>query len=306
MTKIGLVTVLFKSDDVLPGFFKSIARQSFKNYILYLVDNSYNETTNQIIQKLQAEYPLTAVQHINTGGNTGVAAGNNTGINTAFKEGCTHVLLLNNDIEFEQPVVFSKMVELSGSRNGAMIVPKIFYFDSPKLWMAGGYMNKLRALGIHFGMGKPDGPAFNVPKYITYAPTCFMLIPKAVFEKTGMMDEKYFAYYDDTDFVLRAVRAGCTIFYEPSLVILHKVSSSAGDNSPFYVYYSNRNKIYFIRKNLKGFKRYFALCYTLLSRVAFWLQFDAARKKKVVQGLKDGFKIPVEKDAVTSVPAQSA
>ena len=293
MATIGLVTVLFKSNDVLPGFFKSISIQDYTNYILYFVDNSYNEDTTQLIENLQTQYSLTAVRHINTGGNTGVAAGNNAGIKAAILEGCTHVLLLNNDIEFQQSFVFTQMMNLSLSKNNAMVVPKIFYYDNPKLWMAGGYMDKWRALGVHYGMGKKDAPAFNKPRYITYAPTCFMLIHKSVFDKVGYMDEKYFAYYDDTDFVFRAIQAGKTLYYDPSVVILHKVSSSTGDNSAFYVYYSNRNKIYFIRKNLRKVRKWVALLYTIFSRIFFWLKFDTARKKKLVEGIGDGFKIPV-------------
>lgn len=40
MAKIGLVTVLYKCDEVLPDFFKSISIQTHKDYILYLIDNS--------------------------------------------------------------------------------------------------------------------------------------------------------------------------------------------------------------------------------------------------------------------------
>ena len=175
-----------------------------------------------------------------------------------------------------------------------MIVPKIYYHDEKKIWMAGGYMDRWRALGVHYGYNKKDEPKYNVAKHVTYSPTCFMLIKREVFDTTGIMDEKYFAYYDDTDFVLRATRLGYKIWYEPSLELLHKVSSSVGTNSTFYVYYSNRNKIYFIRKNFKGPQRYFALLYTLISRIAFWLGFDKARKQKLVQGLKDGFKMKWE------------
>lgn len=295
MAKTGLVTVLFKSDEVLEGFFKSIFIQDEKDYILYLVDNSWNETTTQLIATLSARYPLTSIKHINTGGNIGVAAGNNTGIRASLADGCTHVLILNNDIETDQPFVFSRLLASSREQQDAMVVPKIFYYDSPKLWMAGGYMDWWRALGVHYGMGKADGPAFDKPRSITYAPTCFMLVPAAVFATTGLMDEPYFAYYDDTDFVVRAQKAGYKLYYEPSVVILHKVSSSAGENSPFYVYYSNRNKIYFIRRNMRGFRKWFAIGYTLLSRVAFWLRFDKTRRKKLVQGLKDGFRLPVVK-----------
>jgi hypothetical protein len=291
MARIGLVTVLYKCDEVLPDFFKSVSIQTHKDYILYLIDNSASQETDAMIARCLAQYPVTAYKHINTGGNIGVAAGNNAGIKLSLEDNCDHVLILNNDIDIPQDYMFSQLVSLADEKGEAMIVPKIYYHGESKLWMAGGYMDEWRALGVHYGMNKEDGPAFNVAKHCTYSPTCFMLVKKEVFEKVGIMDERYFAYYDDTDFVLRATRLGYRIFYDPSLVLLHKVSSSVGTNSPFYVYYSNRNKIYFIRKNFKGIRRYFALCYTLLSRVAFWLGFDKVRKQKLIQGLKDGFRM---------------
>jgi GT2 family glycosyltransferase len=293
MATIGLVTVLYKSDDVLEGFFKSISTQSYKDYILYLVDNSVNDLSDGLIAKYLQQYPVTDYRHIKNSGNMGVAAGNNTGIHLAFNEGCSHVLLLNNDIETEGNDVISKLVSVC-EEGETMAVPKIFYYDTRRIWMAGGYMNKWRALGIHYGYNKKDAPKFNKGKYISYAPTCFMIIAKEVFDKIGYIDEKYFAYYDDTDFVLRATKAGFKLYYEPSVSILHKVSSSAGTNSLFYVYYSNRNKIYFIRKNLKGLNRYFAISYTLVSRVLFWLRFDPERKKKLVSGIKDGFRLSIK------------
>jgi hypothetical protein len=280
---------------VLPGFFKSIAGQTHKNYILYLVDNSASPATDAIIAKCLSEYLITDCRYLKSDGNIGVAEGNNIGIRHSLADGCTHVLLLNNDIEFDQDYVFSTMVELAEKKEEHLIVPKIFYYGEKKLWMAGGYIDKWRGLGVHYGYNKEDGPAFNVAKHCTYSPTCFMLITKEVFEKIGIMDAKYFAYYDDVDFVFRALKAGYKVYYEPSINILHKVSSSVGTNSPFYVYYSNRNKIYFIRKNFKGFFRYFSLLYTLLSRVVFYFRFDKERKKKLISGLKDGFRYPVTK-----------
>ena len=295
MAKIGLVTVLFKSDNVLPDFFKSIAKQTHKDYILYLVDNSPNSISDKIIEECLAENPITEYKHIKNTDNPGVAEGNNIGIRQALDDNCSYVLLLNNDIELEQDLVFSTMLSLCEKQGEKIIVPKIFYYNTHKIWMAGGNMNKWRALGIHYGDGKDDGPEYNMAKYITYAPTCFMLIESSVFKTVGLMDEKYFAYYDDTDFVFRALKAGYKMYYEPALTVLHKVSSSTGGDSTFYVYYSNRNKIYFTRKNLKGIVKYFAILYTLFTRIFYYLRFDTAQRKKLVQGLKDGFKIPVSK-----------
>lgn len=293
MPKIGLVTVLFKCDNVLPDFFKSIARQTHKDYILYIVDNDPNANTDRVIQDCVSKHPVTEYRHIKSNDNIGVAAGNNIGINQSLTDDCSHILILNNDIELEQDFVFSTMLSLCIDNNYSIVVPKIFYYDSRKIWMAGGNMNVWRALGTHNGYNKPDAPEYNIGKLITYAPTCFMLIESSVFRKVGLMDAKYFAYYDDTDFVFRAINMGYKMYYEPAVTVLHKVSSSTGGDSSFYVYYSNRNKIYFIRKNLTGFVKCFAIFYTFFTRIFYYLRFDKAQRKKLVQALSDGFKISV-------------
>lgn len=292
MATIGLVTVLFKSDAVLPGFFESIARQNHRDYILYLVDNSPAAASDAVIKDCLAQNTITTVVHIKNTENIGVAEGNNIGIRQALADHCSHIILLNNDIELEQDFVFSKMLTHC-EKGEKIIVPKIFYYDTRKIWMAGGSMNKWRALGIHYGDGKADAPEYNVAGYITYAPTCFMMVESSVFKTVGLMDAKYFAYYDDTDFVYRALKAGYQMYYEPALTVLHKVSSSTGSNPAFYVYYSNRNKIYFIRKNLTGLVKLVAFGTTFFTRAWYYLKFDKERKTKLVQALRDGFNIPL-------------
>lgn len=291
MSKIGLVTVLYKSDEVLDGFFKSVSKQTHKEYVLYLIDNSVNEQSNKVIADCIAAHPIAAYRHIKNADNVGVAKGNNIGIEAALNDSCTHVLILNNDIEIEQETAFASQLVLS-EKGEQIIVPKIYYPDRT-IWMAGGAMNKWRALGIHYGFNKTDNNSYNVPKFITYAPTCYMLVNSAVFEKVGMMDEKYFAYYDDTDFVYRVCKAGYKLYYDPSVTIVHKVSHSSGGDSSFYIYYSNRNKLYFIRKNFSGFLKYFAIGYTFFTRFFYYLRFNAESRKRLVQGLKDGLSYPV-------------
>jgi GT2 family glycosyltransferase len=294
MSKLGLVTVLYKADDVLEGFLRTVYKQDFKNYVLYLIDNSSNNKTNELVAQLLQTYPIASFQHIHAGGNIGVAAGNNLGIQKALVDQCDDVILLNNDIELVEDFVFSKMLSIAQQQKEVIIIPKILYFDSRKVWMAGGYMDNYRALGVHYEGDDANAARFNVAKHITYAPTCFMFIKRKVVDQIGIMDEKYFAYCDDTDFVYRAIQANFKLYYEPSLTILHKVSSSSGgDNSLFYIYYSNRNKIYFIRKNYKGLRKYFAIGYTLLARSIFYLRFDKERKAKLITALRDGFKMKI-------------
>lgn len=290
MARLGLVTILYKSDEVLEDFFKSLHIQTFKDFSVYMVDNSASVRTNEIIASCLEKYLIPDFHHIDTGANIGVAAGNNIGIKSALADGCDPILILNNDIFIEQDFLFEKLMKRAESE--CLITPKIFYFDTRKLWMAGGHMDYWRALGVHHGNHASDAPEFNQEGYITYAPTCFLLVRKEVFDAIGYMDEKYFAYYDDTDFVLRALRQGFQLWYEPSLYLLHKVSSSSGgDFSSFYVYYGNRNKIYFIRKNFSGLHKLWLLAYTLASRFIFYLKYDSANKKQLIKAIRDGFSL---------------
>ena len=69
MAKIGLVTVLFKSDDVLDGFLKSLSMQTFNDFHLYLIDNSANDNTDKLLKELVDRYGLTNYTHICTSSN---------------------------------------------------------------------------------------------------------------------------------------------------------------------------------------------------------------------------------------------
>jgi GT2 family glycosyltransferase len=290
--KIGLITVLYKSDVFLDDFFKSIAKQTHQNYILYLIDNSYNETSTALIVSLCSKYNITHYEHINSGGNIGVAEGNNIGLKPALASNCDYVIILNNDIEIIEANAFELLLSSAIKNNVEIVAPKVLYYDTKAIWYAGGYLDNIRALGVHYTSKQANDPRFENEKIISYAPTCFVLVNSKVFNSIGTIDKTYFAYYDDTDFFYRCAKANIKTLYVPQPVILHKVSSlSGGDSGPFYIYYANRNKIYYIKKHFKGIRKYFALFYTLLSRTVFYIKFNKLQRENLVKGLKDGFKL---------------
>src|ERR1700744_1410575 len=117
MGKLGLVTVLYKCDDVLEGFFKSLSLQDFRDYHLYLIDNSPSLHTDLLVSNLINEYPITAYTHIKNDQNVGVARGNNQGIELSLIENSEYVLLLNNDIEFYQPFLIGEMIKYARDKD---------------------------------------------------------------------------------------------------------------------------------------------------------------------------------------------
>ncbi|MDE3105626.1 MAG: glycosyltransferase family 2 protein [Acidobacteriota bacterium] len=277
--KIGIVTVTYNSGQVLPEFIESIERQQYRNFVVYAVDNASKDDTIAVLQGWQ---PKNLVVMANQD-NRGVAAGNNQGIRAAIADGCEYVLLLNNDVAFEADL-FGGLVEGLQQYSCAMTTPKCYYYE-PKdvLWCAGGYFQpRLAYRNLHYGENERDTGQFDTPRAVTYAPTCCVLIRREVFAAVGLMDERYFVYSDDTDFMLRCLRAGQELYYLPELKLWHKVNSLTGTASPFSMRYGVRNRAFFITKHVATpFRQVALLSYAAYYTLRFLLCKDSYQAWKI-------------------------
>jgi GT2 family glycosyltransferase len=296
MPAIGLVTVLYNSNDVLKGFFKSLGSQVNVDYHLYFIDNQNSADTEELVAALNRQYPILGYTYIKNTYNAGVATANNQGIKASLNAGTQYTLLLNNDIEFDQPNFLEQMYKKAVDDQEALIIPKILYYDSRKIWMAGGSILEYKGIVSHIGMDHDDGPEYSKPAYFDYAPTCFMLMDNKIFDDIGTMNEDYFVYYDDTDFLYRAKKAGYRILYMPELIVLHKVSSSTGGSeSTFSLFYNHRNRLYFISQYDNLAKKTIAFGYTFFSRLIRYLNYNKSQREAVNKGLKDGMLLSFKK-----------
>ena len=307
---IGLVTVLYKSEGVLSGFFNSLRNQMYSNMRLYIIDNSPDEKSVNIAKGFGSTLDLPVLFLINRD-NPGIATGNNQGIKLALRDGCDYVLLLNNDIEFA-PDTISNMVVHAKQMRESIVVPKILYYDAPVLWYAGGYLSWILGTSVHRGSLQNDLHQYDIEQHVTYAPTCFMLLKSEVFLKTGLMDESYFVYYDDTDFVFRALKY-YNILYFPSSVVLHKVGFSSGgiteDNLVLRLgrksmrmsykrlastgYLLFRNQAYYIHKNYPPVFRSFITAIAVIKSFIGIIAYDDSRLKRMsilIKATRDGIR----------------
>jgi GT2 family glycosyltransferase len=97
-------------------------------------------------------------------------------------------------------------------------------------------------------MGKPeeDVKAKTVTP-IDYATGASMLVRRQLFDEIGLLPERYFLYFEETDFNIRAQRAGWKVLLEPRSRVLHFRRSWGSVPAPYYVYYFVRNRILFGR-----------------------------------------------------------
>jgi len=255
MEKIGVVTVTYNSDKVLQPFLSDLFAQSFHNFNLYVIDNASEDKTLKILDDLNDN----RVNQIRNHSNIGVAAANNIGIKKALEDKCSHILILNNDIEFSN-TLFKDMLVSIKKENCSMMTPKIMYHsDKDIIWYAGGGFKKSNGyLPYHNGFNENIKNNNYKSLYVDYASTCCLLIKKDVFETIGYMDEKYFVYFDDTDFLFRVKKEGVhKIYYDSQITLFHKVGSLTKSltkefersyRTHFFLKQNIRNHIYFLRK----------------------------------------------------------
>lgn len=250
MAKIGIVTVLYNSETVLEDYFKTLSEQTFKDFILYVIDNKSPDNSLALSKLLADQYRdsyKTVI--IENSDNLGVASGNNIGVFAAQNDSCDYILLSNNDVVLKNDCI-EVLLKTLQEKKLDMIIPKIMFYDAPMIWCAGGKYKLLSGTTAHYGYRMTDDGSFDNYRTCDYSPTCFMLIRNEVFQEIGFFDEKYFVYYDDTDWVYRCKLAKKKLAYEPQALMWHKESTSTGGMmSDFYLHYNTRNKYYFCKKH---------------------------------------------------------
>lgn len=278
--KVGVVTVTYNSSGVLPEFLDSLKSQRYENFVVFAIDNASKDGSVTDL----TQYADSRIRVIANDKNLGVAAANNQGIVAAISEGCEYILLLNNDVVFKADL-FSSLIDGLKKSGGDMTAPFMYYHDRPKvIWAAGGKYQPLFGFRcFHLKEGETDDGQFCSVYPASHAPTCCVLLKREVFAAIGLMDERYFVYHDDTDFMLRAHYAGLKLFCLPYAKLWHKVSSLTGGESEFSIRYGTRNRAFMI---VKFMGRFLSLPYRVMYRFLYLLRFITGRDSRQTLRLK--------------------
>ncbi|MGD0765407.1 MAG: glycosyltransferase family 2 protein [Dehalococcoidia bacterium] len=281
---VGIVVVNYNGAAFIGDFARSLLRVDYPNFRLVIVDNSSRDGSDEQLRALFPEAIL-----LRQSGNLGTAGGNNAGIRHCLDAGLDYVLILNNDTVLTDAFL-TTLVAAAGPRT--IVVPKILYYQDPTLISthAGGF-------DWRFGLfkntyhGKPDGPATNKPRDLQTASFCCALVPTAAFREVGLLDERFFMYYEETDWLEQALAKGYRLLYHPQAVIYHLESASSGGGwmTPFKHYYATRNRLYLVKKHAQS-RVWFALftLYFLGTRLAYLARYAFRRQWRLMRALTLG------------------
>lgn len=237
----------------------NIEKDNFESSII-VVDNSSTDGSVEDIRHYISSGKYDGIKIIENKKNLGFSGGHNIAIKYALESGADYVLILNNDTYVDKHFLIELLKVAEKNRDIGIFVPKIYFapgFEFHKdrylesevgkvLWYAGGKMNWANVIGQHRGVDEVDRGQYDKTEETEIATGCCMLIKKEVFEKVGMLDSKYFLYYEDSDLSMRIKKAGYKVMYVHKSIIWHKNAGSVGGSgSKLQDYYITRNRLLF-------------------------------------------------------------
>ena len=200
------------------GCLTALRECTYQRMTLVVVDNG---STDNSVAQIRAAFPDVLV--LKSGTNLGFAGGNNLGIRNALTHGADYVWLLNNDTK-PDPHALSALVAkaLTDTTIGA-VASICYYADSPstvQAW-AGARVNLWTGSACLSIKPRPD-------EWFHALNGTSLLISRAAIENIGLLDERFFLYWEDTEFCLRLRQHGWRLAAAADSRVLHKVAASTG------------------------------------------------------------------------------
>lgn len=233
-----------------------------------IVDNAAHEGN---APTLRQSFPHVTL--IENARNLGFAGGSNVGIRAAMARGADYVLLLNDDTEVAPDFLRSLVAPAESDPSIGILGPKIYYFDEPRIiWFAGGDVGRYGEVS-HRGVDQVDEIDDGSPlavEDVGYVTGCAMLVRRAVVEAVGALDERFFAYYEETEWCARARRAGFRVVYVSGGRVWHKVTRTQRETSRLYLYLMARNRLLYLQAGHASGSVVARACLSLLRTAVSW------------------------------------
>jgi len=246
--RVSVIVLNWNGRDDTLECLESVRRIDYPDFDVVVVDNG---SADGSVDAIRGRFP--SVRVLETGKNLGFAGGNNVGIRDALGRNVEYVFLLNNDTVVDAGVLRHLAVAAESTPEGGIFGAKIYYYlQRDLLWFAGGKWSEEESNFLHVGQHEiDDGKRYAELSETDYACGCAFFVKSEVFRAVGLLDERFFLTFEETDLCYRARRVGFKSYFVPAAKIWHKVSvSMGGEGSLLFTYFIARNRLLWAEKNL--------------------------------------------------------
>ena len=215
--------------------------------------------------------------------NYGFAEGNNIGIRFALRLlNPPYILLLNNDTVVERNFLTNLVVSMLDNKKIGICQSKILLKNDPERVDAIGISLDIFGRAHQIGHLSSNASIFNEKREIFGACACSAFYRTKMLKQIGLLDEDFFAYYEDVDISWRARLYGWICECNPNSIVYH-IHSSSG--SKIKDYFLARNEIFYLIKNapIKTIFYYF-----IQATISIPFQLLKQKNKKIILKIVQG------------------
>jgi GT2 family glycosyltransferase len=238
MSGVTAIIPTWNRRDLLERVLESLRGQTRPPQEILVVDNGSEDGSIQMAAAKGARV-------IQLGRNAGFSKAVNRGIREA---NTSWVAVINNDVE-AVPDWLERLLE-AASQPAAWFATGRLLSASRRDRIDATYDLVCRGgCPWRAGHGCPDGPQWGRSRWIRLAPFTAALFRAELFDRVGLLDERFESYLEDVDFGLRCALKGYSGVYVPEARAYHTGSATLGAWHPDTVRRTARNQVFLVAKH---------------------------------------------------------
>lgn len=262
---ISVIIPAWNGSKLLPPCLDSLRAQTYKHFRVLVVDNASSDDSPRVVQD---SYPEVELVRLNR--NRGFTAAVNEGI--ARSTG-TLVALLNQDVEADPNWLEAIADAAHRHPKAGAVACKIMLFGRRDHFHSAGDSYRRDGIPVNRGVWQKDDGQYDVEEEVFSACGGAGAYRRQLLHQIGGFDESFFMYLEDVDLAWRQQLSGWQTIYAPRAVAYHHLSASGGGVTASY--YTGRNTIYVVAKNMPG--PLLRRCLPLMVAAQFRIFTDAAK-----------------------------
>ena len=237
---VTVIVPVWNRRDLLEPLLRGLRAQTCPIVELLVIDDASQDDSAALAEALGARTIRMAVH-----------GGFAKAVNRGIRESRTPLLaIVNNDVELA-PDWLEKL--------SAALTPDVWFTCGKILDVAdrgridGTYDAVCRG-GTSWRVGNAykDAPVFREARRVWSVPFTAALFRAELFDRVGLLDERFESYLEDVDFGVRCALAGLAGRYEPGAVAWHQGSATMGRWHPQTTRWIARNQVFLVAKHYSG------------------------------------------------------
>jgi len=301
---VSVIIVSYNSRSVLEPCLDSLKRQSiFARTEVIVVDNASHDGAADMVREKHPWVRLHAGRK-----NIGFSRAVNLGIRMALGR---HFLILNPDTVVREKSIEKLLDFMEATPDAGIVGPKLVFHDGNLQYSCRRFYNwrVLLLRRTFFGKIFKNSPAVaghlmldfdhESTRDVDWILGAAMMVRREAVESVGLMDERFFLYFEDVDWCYRMSQKGWKVYYYPDAVVIHDYARESAQsvlNRSFVAhlasllrYYEKWNIFLYLMKKYREVAK--TLLFVIVDVVAFNLAFLSAYYLRVL--LDDVFTNPI-------------